>query len=163
MCCGQVWVLQRRKLGGGAVAYRKRGWLPMGNAHSASGSCWLHRYQLPLLLLLLLSFCLANRWAECGTLGQLSPAAAEQLQAACTQAVTQAYADGVDALVFVPPKRGDDLTPEEAAAAEAATEAAVKIQKNKQVGFWWGTGQHRRWFCVCSTDVAWQVCQPGCT
>jgi hypothetical protein len=40
----------------------------------------------------------------------------------------------VDALVFVPPKRGEDLTPEEEAAAEAATEAAVKIQKNKQVG-----------------------------
>lgn len=93
----------------------------------------MHQYKLPQLLLL--SLCLAHRWAECGTLGQLSPAAAEQLQAACTQAVTQAYADGVDALVFVPPKRGNDLNPEEAAAAEAATEAAVKIQKNKQVGF----------------------------
>ncbi len=75
--------------------------------------------------------CVCLRWAECGTLGELSPAAVEQLQAACTQAVTQAYADGVDPLVFVPPQRGPDASPEEAAAAQAAAEAAVKIQKNK--------------------------------
>lgn len=71
------------------------------------------------------------RWSECGTLSELSPAAVEQLQAACTQAVTQSYADGVDALVFVAPKRDPHATPEEAAAAHAAAEAAVKIQKNK--------------------------------
>jgi hypothetical protein len=76
---------------------------------------------------------LVRRWYECSKLGELSPAAVEQLQTACTQAVTQAYADGVDALVFVPPQHGKDATPEEAAAAQAAAEAAMKIQKNKQV------------------------------
>jgi hypothetical protein len=50
------------------------------------------------------------------------------------QAVTQAYADGVDALVFTPPTRGADATPEQLAAAQAATEAVVKVQANKQVG-----------------------------
>jgi hypothetical protein len=78
-----------------------------------------------------MSCALTLRWSECGTLADLSPAAVEQLQAACTQAVTQSYADGVDALVFVAPKRDPDATPEEAAAAQAAAEAAVKIQKNK--------------------------------
>jgi len=63
----------------------------------------------------------------------LSPAAAKQLQAACTQAVTQAYADGVDALVFVAPNRSPDASPEESAAAQAAAEAAAKIQANKFV------------------------------
>lgn len=78
-----------------------------------------------------MSCALTLRWSECGTLSELSSAAVEQLQAACTQAVTQSYADGVDALVFVAPKRDPDATPEEAAAAQAAAEAAVKIQKNK--------------------------------
>lgn len=47
----------------------------------------------------------------------------EQLQAACTAAITQSYADGVEALSFAPPS--DD------AAATAAQEAAAKVQKNK--------------------------------
>lgn len=76
---------------------------------------------------------LMRRWSECGKLSELSPAAIEQLQTACTQAVTQAYADGVDALVFVAPQHGEGATPEEAAAAQAAAEAAMKIQKNKRV------------------------------
>lgn len=57
----------------------------------------------------------------------------DQLQAACTQAVTQSYADGVDPLAFVPPQMGADASPEEAAAARAAAEAATKIHANKQV------------------------------
>lgn len=105
------------------------------------------------MVCLLLCCC---RWAECGKLGELSPAAVEQLQAACTQAVTQAYADGVDALVFVPPKRGKDATSEEAAAAEAAAEAAMKIQKNKQVG---GTCAGGVLACYCR---GWRMtCQLG--
>lgn len=90
-------------------------------------------FPLPTLALLPTSLTLYIRWAECGTLGELSPAAVKQLQAACTQAMTQSYADGVDALVFVPPKQGPDATPEELAAAQAAAEAAAKIQANKLV------------------------------
>jgi hypothetical protein len=39
----------------------------------------------------------------------------------------------VDPLVFVPPQKRADASPEEAAAARAAAEAATKIQANKQV------------------------------
>jgi hypothetical protein len=46
--------------------------------------------------------------------------------------LTQAYADGVDPLVFRPPNRGPDATPEELAVAKAAAEAAMKIDSNKQ-------------------------------
>uniref|UniRef100_A0A383VDH2 GST N-terminal domain-containing protein n=1 Tax=Tetradesmus obliquus TaxID=3088 RepID=A0A383VDH2_TETOB len=68
---------------------------------------------------------LRNRHQDCGQLGELSPAAAEQLCVACTQALTQSYADGVEALVFTPPEQGS-------AAAAASAEAAAKIKANKE-------------------------------
>lgn len=55
----------------------------------------------------------------------MSPAAAEQLRAACTQALTQSYADGVEALAFSQPEQGS-------AAAAASAEAASKIKANKE-------------------------------
>eukprot|EP00879_Flechtneria_rotunda_P017240 GHRR01018061.1.p1 GENE.GHRR01018061.1~~GHRR01018061.1.p1 ORF type:complete len:536 (+),score=226.49 GHRR01018061.1:832-2439(+) len=67
---------------------------------------------------------LRNRYMDCGKLAELSPSAAEALKAACTQAVTQSYADGVEALPFVAPEPGSP-------AAAAAAEAALKVTMNK--------------------------------
>jgi glutathione S-transferase len=74
------------------------------------------------------------RYQDCGKLKELSPKAVKKLQTACTLAITQTYADGVEALVFVPPPRSElvSSTSELAAATVAAAEAAMKIQKNKK-------------------------------
>jgi hypothetical protein len=87
-------------------------------------SCCKRQYCCPNCKLQFAVLPVVCRHKDCGQLAQLSPAAAEQLRIACTQALTQSYADGVEALVFSQPEQGS-------AAEAASAEAAAKIKANR--------------------------------
>jgi muconolactone delta-isomerase len=62
----------------------------------------------------------------------LSPAAAEQLAATCTLAITRCYADAVEPLPWNPTwLSAPDSSPAAAAAKAAAEEAAMKVELNR--------------------------------